>query len=86
MRYIRINISRPHLRLLGVNFRKKVENQSKLNEFQKQRTQCYLDIMAEWAIKDEEINPGEFCAIEFAYQNNFLNRHAITNINSNHKC
>ena len=37
-----------------------VENQSKLNEFQKQRTQAYLDVMAECLIKDEEIDEDAF--------------------------
>ena len=37
-----------------------VENQSKLNEFKKQRTQVYLDLMAECLIKDDEIDPDDF--------------------------
>ena len=37
-----------------------VENQSKLQEFQKQRTQTYLDLMAECLIKDEEIDEDDF--------------------------
>lgn len=37
-----------------------VENQSKLSEFQKQRTQTYLDIMKECSIKDEEIDDDGF--------------------------
>ncbi len=37
-----------------------VENQSKLSEFQKQRTQTYLDVMAECLIKDDEIDEDEF--------------------------
>ena len=37
-----------------------VENQSKLQEFQKQRTQTYLDVMAECLIKDDEIDPDDF--------------------------
>ena len=37
-----------------------VENQSKLNEFQKQRTQAYLNVMSECLIKDDEIDPDEF--------------------------
>ena len=37
-----------------------VENQSKLHEFQKQRTQTYLDLMAECLIKDEEIDEDDF--------------------------
>ena len=37
-----------------------VENQSKLNEFQKQRTQAYFDLMSECLIKDEEIDEDDF--------------------------
>ena len=37
-----------------------VENQSKLKEFQKQRTQCYLDVMAECTIQDDEIDEDMF--------------------------
>ena len=37
-----------------------VENQSKLTEFQKQRTQTYLDVMKECSIKDDEIDEDDF--------------------------
>ena len=37
-----------------------VENQSKLTEFQKQRTQTYLDVMKECSIKDDEIDDDDF--------------------------
>ena len=37
-----------------------VENQSKLSEFQKQRTQTYLDVMAECLINDDEIDEDFF--------------------------
>ena len=37
-----------------------VENQSKLNEFKKQRTQAYFDLMKECTITDDEIDPDDF--------------------------
>ena len=37
-----------------------VENQSKLNEFKKQRTQVYFDLMKECTITDDEIDPDDF--------------------------
>ncbi len=37
-----------------------VADQSKFKEFIKQRTQVYLDLMAECLIADDEIDPDEF--------------------------